>query len=522
METEKIDLESISQVFGHVLTLCEQIKKSRGDADQQQYEDLHYYLDVFSKILKIEKRENSKAIRKYKKEIELLENDTEDNNREIKLKELNSLLLQAYKYETLLDRAPSLAYYNAGKVFYYKDKDVAVYLLKKVNDNYEESYPAKLIINLSDKQLFNYCNEIGFYDEFLETLLNAFNHKLNAFKDFSLHKDLSRIRSKKKKVLIYLINLYVYKILDKLMVDFDEHERKVAHYTSLMGFDKLVAEGKPLRLNSADLMNDPSEGNLIFPYLGILNETDDNTFLSCFTFNHNSLNQFRLYGRTNNKEGTGISLVLNNTYFSNIADGFIFDKLLGTNNLIKDGDESLEINLPLFRCVYLDNKTGFIDVAKRSKTSFYQEYSGELSREKINLKWEEYEEMINDINQSITSDLDNIKRLINIFTENKLVDVVLEGFLQRSLRPLRFVFKHLAFQEEQECRIFYVTTLDDEKVHIPDNEQKVIFEYGKQLKNSLSNVYIGPALSEKFTYIRKVLIDTDVKIKVCDSPFFNQ
>lgn len=421
----------------------------------------------------------------------------------------------------LLNKLESIVYFSTGRILFFKDKIRAYDYLKKVKDTCEEYYSARLILNLADEKLFEYCKDIGFEDTFLKVLQASFNHN-NSFKDYSLPNELNRV-DKKNKVLIYLLNFYVHNILDKLIVRFDDHERKVAHYTSLFGFDKLIVESKPLRLNSADLMNDPSEGQLIFPYLGISNETNDNTFLSCFTFNHNSLNQFRLYGRTNNKEGTGISLVLDKTYFSNTANGFIFDKLI-ESPLKKDRvDDGFTEYLPLFRCVYIDTKTGFIDVAKRNKTSFYQEYAThDLSIDEIKAHWVEYESSINSINKNVYEDLQKISEIVSLLNKNKKDDKTLERIIKKTLRPLRFVFKHLAFQEEQECRVFYVTTLSDTKVNIPNNEQRVIYEYGADIKDSLNNIYIGPALSEKFTYIRKVLIDTEVKIQVCDSPFFNQ
>ncbi|MFP3367231.1 hypothetical protein R0J93_26660, partial [Pseudoalteromonas sp. SIMBA_148] len=72
------------------------------------------------------------------------------------------------------------------------------------------------------------------------------------------------------------------------------------------------------RLNTINNVNDPSEGKLLVNYLRNIQEKsfyspdfDENlhAFISCFTFNHDSLNQFRLYGKQDNKEASGLSLV---------------------------------------------------------------------------------------------------------------------------------------------------------------------------------------------------------------------
>lgn len=103
--------------------------------------------------------------------------------------------------------------------------------------------------------------------------------------------------------------------------EFSKHDSAFAHYTrhttALRVLDK---EKSAFRLSSMYFMNDPTEGNLINNLLNI----DDNkqyedskhlAFASCFSFNHNSLNQFRLYGKTDSQENSGVSLVFNKGFF---------------------------------------------------------------------------------------------------------------------------------------------------------------------------------------------------------------
>ena len=111
----------------------------------------------------------------------------------------------------------------------------------------------------------------------------------------------------------------VLSIVDILKLDFGSSlieekssERKLAHYTSthttnlLLSLDEKNKLPSSFRLNTINNVNDPSEGQLLINYLKGIKigsfyapNFDENlhAFISCFTFNHDSLNQFRLYGK---------------------------------------------------------------------------------------------------------------------------------------------------------------------------------------------------------------------------------
>ena len=88
-------------------------------------------------------------------------------------------------------------------------------------------------------------------------------------------------------------------------------ESKVAHYTRpQIAFDLFEdkkndkdKEPSNFRLSTIRGVNDPTEGLVLNGYWnqqGIpetIHANDTATFISCFTFNHDSLNQFRLYGK---------------------------------------------------------------------------------------------------------------------------------------------------------------------------------------------------------------------------------
>ena len=113
-------------------------------------------------------------------------------------------------------------------------------------------------------------------------------------------------------------------------------ESKVAHYSrpstafKLFGDEKNNENPSNFRLSTIRGVNDPTEGLVLNDYWdqqGIpetIHTNDTATFISCFTFNHDNLNQFRLYGKENGREATGVSLVFNKEFFSDQSDNLEF------------------------------------------------------------------------------------------------------------------------------------------------------------------------------------------------------
>lgn len=417
----------------------------------------------------------------------------------------------------------SLVTFLVAKCTMAEDLDYAKDLLRKIPADWERSYAAKLLSFFLDEETHIFCRDNGF-DKLLTDECSKVIEKLsNCFNDFNLVKLISKQKSKKMQCLLYLLLRTVDNILSLLQVDFNGDERKVAHYTSLFGFKKIICEESPLRLASGDLMNDPSEGKLLYDFLNIQEELRDDTFLTSFTFNHNSLNQFRLYGCTDNKEGTGISLVVDEKFFSSDRNGFISSEIIGDLDVFKVLTVVKSDLLPLFRCIYFDKNTGFIQVAKRSRASFYQEYYGELELSAIHEKYDCYEARILELESNLYQQIKILKCLVMSLNQNFSKNLNLDDLIKNTLRPLCFLFKHIAFQEEQECRIFYITEISNSELEEDADSMVVFYPYKADIKDSLKNLYLGPALQNKFTFIRKsVSFNLEIKVKVCDSPFVSK
>ena len=219
-----------------------------------------------------------------------------------------------------------------------------------------------------------------------------------------------------KKILLLLVN--TLEIIEILKLDFSQNsneekspERKLAHYTGtyitnllLESNDKSVSSS--FRLNTINNVNDPSEGHLLINYLnnskeGYFRAPDFDgklhAFISCFTFNHDSLNQFRLYGKEADKEASGVSLVFGSNFFQsneylrglsflslassveNSDEEFVIEKDYKHSIVGQVSDGRLRISKqPVMRCIYLDPTSNYVQLAQRNRITFFREFGKEI------------------------------------------------------------------------------------------------------------------------------------------------
>lgn len=366
-------------------------------------------------------------------------------------------------------------------------------------------------------------------------------------------------------------------IVDILKLDFGQEsdvekppERKLAHYTGTYTVDKLLAIDEKInlpsafRLNTINNVNDPSEGQLLVNYLKNIKEKsfhapdlDENlhAFISCFTFNHDSLNQFRLYGKQDNKEASGISLVFNKEFFQShsLLKGLSFlspkNNIQGLDNQFINQDFSDKVKVfqnseikyrfskqPVMRCIYLDPASNFIKLAQRNKLTFYREFGGAKVKQEIEgvlkekskaeVEWAKYKNDIKKKTKCFNKEFKYLKKTYKkVVMEKATIGKDDQKFLYETkvllseiLLPLKYMIKHSAFQEEQECRIIYITSLDDEKVKM-DFGKFLYVEYEADVKSHLDKIYIAPAATQYQPYLAKLLCDTNVKIELSNNPY---
>jgi tetratricopeptide (TPR) repeat protein len=295
------------------------------------------------------------------------------------------------------------------------------------------------------------------------------NNKHSFFSETT--KDVSEDVDKYKK--IYLDSL---EIINLLHVKKDE-EGKIAHFTKQSTSKLLIFdESSKFRLNLITTSNDPREGKILLSFLEIedteklLKDENYRAFVGCFTFNHNSLNQFRLYGKENNQEATGVSIVIKRTeYFSDVP--------ISSTPLIQSDQSAIQHKLKsLCRCIYIDPKTGYIDsIGHREEYTFYKENNTTEHQERIN----NYQKSIKEILEKVRKGLQQLQN------DTKGLDLTI---VSKLLINLRYLVKHIAFKEEQECRVIHIAAL----------ERKMI----KGIKRGLNQ-------EREYDYISEITVDSN-------------
>jgi len=84
--------------------------------------------------------------------------------------------------------------------------------------------------------------------------------------------------------------------------------------------------------------------------------------------------------------------------------------------------------------------------------------------------------------------------------------------------------KHIAFQEEQECRIMYITQFRDEKVHSNREEQQMYVEYEEPVLPHIDKIWLSPGAAKDQDFFR-ILLDQDggkSKVRISQNPFRNK
>ena len=341
-----------------------------------------------------------------------------------------------------------------------------------------------------------------------------------------------------------------------------DFESQVAHYsrasTAFTLLEKKRKDQKPshFRLSTIRGVNDPTEGLVLGKYWaqqGIsetIHTNDTATFISCFTFNHDSLNQFRLYGKENGQEATGVSLVFKEEFFSDQSDTLEFIAAPSIDPSSNSGqDSSKEKEKPqsnnkeligkstLYRCIYLDPETGYWTLAQRDKSTFYREnkkaakgqwdgYSTKISGIKDSVK-----NCLFDDNNSVLSILKSISKELeesNAPEESHTYSIEEKQKILEAIRfillPLQYLVKHIAFQEEQECRIMYITQFRDEKIHSDREKQWMYVEYEEPVLPHIDKIWLSPGAAKYQDFFR-ILLDkgeNDDKVRISQNPFRNK
>jgi tetratricopeptide (TPR) repeat protein len=281
--------------------------------------------------------------------------------------------------------------------------------------------------------LYKEDREKIFNTKIFHLLLDSDNNDGTFFKDatagLSAEDRLENINKYKE---IYIRSIFIISLLHVN----NPQEMLVAHYCKKeVSQTLLFNDDTKFRLNAINNSNDPTEGKTLLVFLyGKENlpfdenvTTEYGAFATCFTFSCDNLNLFRLYGKENDKEGTGVSLVFRNNFFSKEAK--MPRESPSIDSFDVDDDSFIENKKSaLFRCIYIDpdnrTKQPVVTVGRKEEYLFY--------RDEKETNFGEYNKEIDGIIDRVRTEMGKLKELAN-----KLEPVIVSRLLL-NLRYLVF------------------------------------------------------------------------------------
>jgi tetratricopeptide (TPR) repeat protein len=423
------------------------------------------------------------------------------------------------------DYVKAIESYNEGIKLDPDDANIYYSLIESCkNEKYEYVNAATIILNNNKKHFKkDIVHIMSLYpniDELIRKLLNTdydddFTRMLRKYNITDKKSEEYGIYEK-----IYLSSIRVMQLLH--VNNEEETGRGLAHYTRKIIAEALLIKEKestsPFRLNSIITSNDPTEGAIAFEYLGLKNEEKDRNyqaFIACFTFDPECLNQFRLYGKDQGKEATGVSLVFRKSFFAEKPAGMAqaiaseidnMTKQFGKENDVVPKQDTKE-EYALYRCVYIDPETKQImALGHKDDYTFFRDKLADKrkkdlpdeEKKEVNGEIETYKEKINNKLEDVREEFEKLKELIQ---DNK--DKVEEKLVCDLLINLRYLVKHIAFKEEQECRIVKVASLGSQgKVKLVGDSMYIDTRTVDKL---VDRVYFAPSATDMELFHEKLV-----------------
>lgn len=249
-----------------------------------------------------------------------------------------------------------------------------------------------------------------------------------------------------------MIYLQVMKIMSLLHID--NITLPISHYTSTIVAKSLLFESSPLRFSSIERTNDEYEGLMLHLFLNIKENlpSDTQAYIACFVLGQDNHNMFRLYGKTNNEESSGICLCLKGNFF--------------TQKMTFDIEERQE-KVPIFRCVYVNYDKNYSD-----KSMYVSDIGGNVSEDIKRIKTE------------VQTNLFILKKIIQT-NSNLSIDVI-----NKLIKPLQYLIKIDSWKEEKECRALKVASFDNPLILRDEGKQRAFLNY-LTISEFVDRIYIG-------------------------------
>lgn len=450
-------------------------------------------------------------------------------------KKEESYYIKIYEYHMSTFCNKAFAKLLSGKNVYFEDfinynkffipnNNHIIYIVSLLFENYKYDLIEKI---------FNYLVEENYNDLWENDIT------FNLLKSKTIDKEI--LKNIKKNLLYQYLLLQSLSFNNKTLKREYTYNIEIAHYTSLNILLKLIKEDNKIRITNISNANDPKEGKILENILNknkldIKIKNDENliTLQTSFSRNKDALTMFRLYGKNENKEATGICLVIDKKYFNdNYLSPVIEVNLDNQKQEEKKGNENYkkakEIIQKRFErknlywvIYYNEEKNQLVFNPTKSKYSSVIIDLNTINKNKKNIN--KIEDLINCIFRNIINSAKEIDKI-----ENKnLKDEIFSNLFEN----IRYIIKHEAFFEEQELRMLITTNYKNENINIEEDKKRLYINYNElfnENENFIKEIILGGKIEDKeltSDYIKQIVYnkykDNDkmnkIKVSISQAP----
>ena len=416
-------------------------------------------------------KNNDKAIEQCKKAIEIdaefIEAYNGLGNAYKQIKEFDNAIKQ-YRKIIKIDPKYSTAYNGLGNVYYdLKDYEKALKLYKKTIEIDPQYYGAYWNIGLVYYDLKEYQNAIVHYRIYIDLEPNKSN--------FYYKNAQSKIEEIEKILANHNYKVISSKIdaIKKLLLFKGDC---ITHYTSISTVEYLILNESPLRLSEGSFLNDTSEGQELFQFLEINNNTNNRQTEENFTkrpfigsfvdaAKNNDLTLWRMYGKEELEEAKGCSITINAKALKDSINNKISPKF--------DGNSTTTDDIEFYRVAYRKGDTFDFADSNPETCKNLMELMKELKKEvkKFNTKKDK--------------------------TKKEEIEII------ELLNEVAYLFKSIEYQYENEIRLVIKEGIGfDKKIDFNPKDFKTSTEPFKvyielvPILNLLSVITIGPKVNK--------------------------
>lgn len=450
-------------------------------------------------------------------------------------KKEESYYIKIYEYHMSTFCNKAFAKLLSGKNVYFEDfinynkffipnNNHIIYIVSLLFGNYKYDLIEKI---------FNYLVEENYNDLWENDI--TFNLLKNKTRDKEILKNI------KKNLLYQYLLLQSLSFNNKTLKREYTYNIEIAHYTSLNILLKLIKEDNKIRITNISNANDPKEGKILENILNknkldIKIKNDENliTLQTSLSRNKDALTMFRLYGKNENKEATGICLVIDKKYFNdNYLSPVIEVNLDNQKQEEKKGNENYkkakEIIQKRFErknlywvIYYNEEKNQLVFNPTKSKYSSVIIDLNTINKNKKNIN--KIEDLINCIFHNIINSAKEIDKI-----ENKnLKDEIFSNLFEN----IRYIIKHEAFFEEQELRMLITTNYKNENINIEEDKKRLYINYNElfnENENFIKEIILGGKIEDKeltSDYIKQIIYNkykennkmNKIKVSISQAP----